>query len=66
MQTGIHIDAGSSPHDRPLHRYGAYHRPTHVLGETLGVPRVEFPGGHTAYQQHPEEFARCLTQLLNP
>ena len=43
-----------------------YHRPAHVLGETLGVPRVEFPGGHSAYQQHPEEFARCLTQLLNP
>jgi len=27
-----------------------YHRPAHVLGETLGVPRVEFPAGtpHTS------------------
>lgn len=43
-----------------------YHRPAHVLGERLGVPCVEFPGGHTAYQQHPEEFARCLIELLTP
>ncbi|MEV8443314.1 alpha/beta hydrolase [Actinosynnema sp. NPDC051121] len=42
-----------------------YRRPAHVLGETLGVPCVEFPGGHTAYQQHSEDFARCLTELLD-
>jgi pimeloyl-ACP methyl ester carboxylesterase len=43
-----------------------YYRPGHVLGERIGVPCVEFPGGHAAYQQHPEEFVRCLTELLNP
>ncbi|MEU4743326.1 alpha/beta hydrolase [Actinosynnema sp. NPDC023658] len=42
-----------------------YHRPAHVLGERLGVPCVEFPGGHTAYQQHSEGFARRLTELLD-
>jgi pimeloyl-ACP methyl ester carboxylesterase len=42
-----------------------YHRPAHELGERLGVPCVEFPGGHTAYQQHSEEFAHRLTELLD-
>ena len=42
-----------------------YHRPAHVLGEKLGVPCVEFPGGHTEYQQHPEEFAHRLTEILD-
>ncbi|QFZ19198.1 alpha/beta fold hydrolase [Saccharothrix syringae] len=43
-----------------------YHRPAHVLGGRLGVPVVEFPGGHTAYQRHAEDFARCLIELLTP
>jgi len=43
-----------------------YHRPAHVLAERLGVACVEFPGGHTAYQRHPAEFARRLTELLAP
>ncbi|WP_149259735.1 alpha/beta fold hydrolase [Actinomadura sp. K4S16] len=42
-----------------------YHRPAHVLGETLGIPCVEFPGGHTAYQQHPQAFAHRLTEILD-
>jgi pimeloyl-ACP methyl ester carboxylesterase len=42
-----------------------YHCPAHVLGETLGIPCVEFPGGHTAYQQYPQEFAHRLTEILD-
>ncbi|WP_433473678.1 alpha/beta fold hydrolase [Spirillospora sp. CA-142024] len=42
-----------------------YHRPAHVLSETLGISCVEFPGGHTAYQQHPQAFAHRLTEILD-
>lgn len=42
-----------------------YHRPAHFLGENLGVPCVEFPGGHTAYQQQPADFAARLTEILD-
>ncbi|GLY65998.1 alpha/beta fold hydrolase [Amycolatopsis taiwanensis] len=42
-----------------------YYRPAHVLSEKLDVPCVEFPGGHTAYQQHPEAFADRLTEILD-
>ncbi|GAB3889526.1 hypothetical protein GCM10029964_059350 [Kibdelosporangium lantanae] len=42
-----------------------YYRPAHVLGEKLGVPCVEFPGGHTPYQQHPAEFTDRLTEILD-
>jgi pimeloyl-ACP methyl ester carboxylesterase len=42
-----------------------YHRPAHVLGEKLGVPCVEFPGGHTPYQQYPAEFVDRLTEILD-
>lgn len=37
-----------------------YHRPARVLGEAIGVPCVEFPGGHTVYQDTPEEFVDAL------
>lgn len=43
-----------------------YHRPAHLIGARTGVPCVEFPGGHTAYQQRPDEFARCLIGHLAP
>jgi hypothetical protein len=42
-----------------------YYRPAHVLGEKLGVACEEFPGGHTVYQQHPEEFTSRLTEILD-
>lgn len=42
-----------------------YHRPAHVLGEKIGVPCVDFPGGHTAYQQHPAAFAHRLAEILD-
>ncbi|WP_432174679.1 alpha/beta fold hydrolase [Streptomyces sp. Tue6028] len=42
-----------------------YHRPAHVLGGLLGVACEEFPGGHTVYQQLPEEFTRRLTTILD-
>jgi pimeloyl-ACP methyl ester carboxylesterase len=42
-----------------------YHRPAHALGGKLSVPCVEFPGGHTGYQQHPQEFAHRLTEILD-
>ncbi|WP_369255473.1 MULTISPECIES: alpha/beta fold hydrolase [unclassified Streptomyces] len=42
-----------------------YHRPAHVLSELLGVACEEFPGGHTVYQQLPEEFTQRLTTILD-
>ncbi|MFJ5725215.1 alpha/beta fold hydrolase [Streptomyces sp. NPDC093149] len=42
-----------------------YHRPAHVLSELVGVPCEEFPGGHTIYQQLPEEFTQRLTTILD-
>jgi pimeloyl-ACP methyl ester carboxylesterase len=42
-----------------------YYRPAHVLSDKLGVACVEFPGGHTAYQQQPEEFTSRLTEILD-
>ncbi|GLY76221.1 hypothetical protein [Actinoallomurus iriomotensis] len=35
-----------------------------VLADRLGVSCERFPGGHTAYQQGPEEFATRLTAIL--
>jgi pimeloyl-ACP methyl ester carboxylesterase len=42
-----------------------YYRPAHVLSDELGVTCEEFPGGHTVYQQHPEEFTSRLTEILD-
>lgn len=42
-----------------------YYRPAHVLSELLGVACEEFPGGHTVYQQLPEEFTQRLTTILD-
>jgi pimeloyl-ACP methyl ester carboxylesterase len=42
-----------------------YYRPAHFLSEKLGVPCVEFPGGHTAYQQQPADFATRLIDILD-
>jgi len=41
-----------------------YHRPAHVLAQRLGVPVVEFPGGHTLYVERPEEFVATLLPIL--
>ncbi len=42
-----------------------YYRPALVLAARLGLPCVDFPGGHTEFQLHPEEFARRLTEILD-
>jgi hypothetical protein len=42
-----------------------YHRPALVLADRLGVPCERFPGGHTAYQQGPWEFASRLVTILD-
>ncbi|MEV4355444.1 alpha/beta fold hydrolase [Nonomuraea sp. NPDC004186] len=41
-----------------------YYTPAHVLSERLGIPCQEFPGGHVPYMQHPEEFTKTLTTIL--
>lgn len=40
------------------------YKPNVVLGEKLGLPVVEFPGGHVGYATHPDAFAAQLTGLL--
>ncbi|MEV5898033.1 alpha/beta fold hydrolase [Nonomuraea fuscirosea] len=41
-----------------------YFTPAHVLSERLGIPCQEFPGGHLPFMQHPEEFTKTLTTIL--
>ena len=41
-----------------------YYLPAHILGDRVGVPCVDFPGGHTSYQQDPEAFTSRLTEVL--
>jgi pimeloyl-ACP methyl ester carboxylesterase len=41
-----------------------YHAPAHLLSERLGVPCLEFPGGHVPYLQQPEEFTATLAKIL--
>jgi pimeloyl-ACP methyl ester carboxylesterase len=40
------------------------YRPNAVLAERLGIPLVEFPGGHVGYVTHPEDFAARLVAVL--
>jgi pimeloyl-ACP methyl ester carboxylesterase len=42
-----------------------YSRPARQLSAELGVPCLEFPGGHLGYQQHAEEFARRLEEFID-
>lgn len=42
-----------------------YDLPAHTLSARLGVACLEFPGGHTVYQQQPEDFTRRLTEILD-
>jgi pimeloyl-ACP methyl ester carboxylesterase len=42
-----------------------YDRPTRVIADLAGVPVLGFPGGHTAYLQHPERFADRLATVLS-
>jgi pimeloyl-ACP methyl ester carboxylesterase len=51
------IGAGSGP-TRP-------YRCAIALADTLRVPPVEFPGGHTGYVLRPRAFAAKLTECLN-
>lgn len=41
-----------------------YHRPAHVLADLVGVPCLEFPGGHTSYLEQPQEFTEMLEEIL--
>src|SRR5690606_16053147 len=41
-----------------------YHTAVRLLSERLGVPCLEFPGGHVPYMQHPEESTATLTAVL--
>lgn len=41
-----------------------YDRPGKVLAERIGVEHVEFPGGHTIYQDAPEAFVARLTEVM--
>ncbi|GAT67126.1 alpha/beta hydrolase fold protein [Planomonospora sphaerica] len=40
------------------------YRPNTVLAERLGLPVVDFPGGHVGYVTHPVEFADALARVL--
>jgi pimeloyl-ACP methyl ester carboxylesterase len=42
-----------------------YSRPAQQLSVELGVPCLEFPGGHLGYQRHAEEFARRLEEFID-
>ncbi|MEV0800514.1 alpha/beta hydrolase [Kribbella sp. NPDC050281] len=42
-----------------------YSRPARQLSAELGVPCLEFPGGHLGYQRHAEEFGRRLGEFLH-
>jgi hypothetical protein len=48
--------------DRSEGRY--YSRPARVLSTRLGVPCLEFPGGHLGYQRDAAEFARRLEEFF--
>jgi clorobiocin biosynthesis protein CloN7 len=41
-----------------------YHRTAVALAYQLGTTIVDFPGGHTGFQGHPEPFARLLRKVL--
>ncbi|MBB4921004.1 alpha/beta fold hydrolase [Streptosporangium saharense] len=41
-----------------------YYTPAHLLSELLGIPCQEFPGGHVPFMQHPAEFTKTLTTIL--
>jgi len=45
-------------------RGGVLARPARALAESLGVPVVEFAGGHVGYVTDPAELARELGELL--
>jgi pimeloyl-ACP methyl ester carboxylesterase len=61
------IVAGGSPvvlgvgHDTRRHYYS---RTSAVIAERLGMPLVEFPGGHTAYADRPKDFLPVLREAL--
>jgi pimeloyl-ACP methyl ester carboxylesterase len=42
-----------------------YSRPARQLSAELGVPCLEFPGGHLGYQRYAEEFARRLEEFID-
>ena len=42
-----------------------YSRPARQLSAELGVPCLEFPGGHLGYQRHAAEFARRLEEFID-
>lgn len=42
-----------------------YSRPARQLSTELGVPCLEFPGGHLGYQGEAAEFARRLQEFFD-
>lgn len=64
------VDALSSHTDRIVlaggedSREHMPYRPNTVLGERLGLPVNDFPGGHVGYATHPVRFAARLAELL--
>ena len=42
-----------------------YSRPAQQLSAELGIPCLEFPGGHLGYQRYAPEFARRLEDFID-
>ncbi|MBF6193757.1 alpha/beta hydrolase [Nocardia implantans] len=40
------------------------HRPAEELARRIGIPLIEFPGGHSGFTDAPAEFAQLLLELL--
>lgn len=48
---------------RDSRQYMPY-RPNTVIAHHLGTTIIDFPGGHTGYLTHPQQFAARLTEVL--
>jgi pimeloyl-ACP methyl ester carboxylesterase len=67
----LDIDALKADHDKVVlaggdasHESWPYHC-TVVLAQELGTTVAEFPGNHSGFADHPQEFAEKLHQVLN-
>lgn len=56
--TRVVIAAGTASTGQDAHRTAV------ALADRLGMPVVEFPGGHGGFREHPELFARTLGTAL--
>ncbi|MBO3741368.1 alpha/beta fold hydrolase [Actinoplanes flavus] len=57
--TRIVVAGGSTSRGELAHRTAA------ALADRLGTRMLDFPGGHTGFQQEPREFARLLHRVLS-